>query len=179
MPAPFIRFDGDEAMRANKEWGFSCGPAALAAVLNLRPVDVKPAFPQFPGYCTPSAMTTALATLKQLHEWRIATHPPLVEQCDPMPDPLALLPARGVARIQWAGPWTEPGANVKWAYQHTHWIASWRDGDACEIYDINMGVNPADVWVRDVVPQLLVAHPRATGRFWITHTYNIIDAPAR
>ena len=108
---------------AYEAWGADCGPCALAALLGREVEAVRTLLDEgFPKrrYMNPTHMLEALDRAGVRYEHTGG------------------FPSRGLAFIQWEGPWTAPGAKVAWAYRHTHWIAV--DGD--QFYDVN-----ADQWV--------------------------------
>ena len=106
-------------------------------------------------------------------------------KCDPQAPILALeFPKHGLARIQWEGPWTKPGANPKWAYRQTHWVASWRqDGETLAdkilaaidpvIFDVNGGLMLFEQWEQQIVPAIVANIPRADGGWHLTHSWEI------
>ncbi|RTL16304.1 MAG: hypothetical protein EKK55_24455 [Rhodocyclaceae bacterium] len=154
---------------ASVRWGANCGPAALAAVLECDVGPLKPQFPQFPhrAYTTLTQMKEALGSRGRLFSAR------QLRRADGVLP--AALPTYTLVQVQWTGPWTEPGANPRWAYTHTHWIATVgerRDPRANPLF-------PADPreWVYDVNadhetisgdPRLSVL--RASGGGWIHGT---------
>jgi hypothetical protein len=144
---PALRFTLAEAEAAADEWGFSCGPAALCALLGLAPVDVRPKLDGYRGWMTPTDMMRALGRLRI----EALAHAP--------PGPCAF-PSFGVAFIQWGGPWMRPEVPVRARYRHTHWVASWRNalGDATHVFDVNAldvgGWVSKFGWVTEIVPEL-------------------------
>ncbi len=155
-----------DAERASDAWGANCGPAALAAALDVTLDDVRSLFGlefEAKGYTNPSLMWAALG--RSHRRWRKS--------------PIKHWPSYGLARIQWEGPWTEPGMNPRWAYRHTHWVAVRRTADmAVEVFDVNAlsvgGWIPLDTWRTRLVPWLLRrAVPRASGGWHITHSIEI------
>ena len=60
-----LRFTLDDAMKANGEWRFNCGPASLCAILDKTPEEIRPRLLEFEdrGYMNPSMMATVLFNL--------------------------------------------------------------------------------------------------------------------
>lgn len=171
------RFTYDDVTAANHDWLCSCGPAALAAICDLTLDDVKPLFmPAFPGYTTPTRMFEALR--RSGRRWTVSNRMALR---DPH------WPTYGLARIQWEGPWTMPGASPRWAYTHTHWVGvsqgkGSRGQHLIDIFDVNTvsnggpledGWGPLEWWTKDVVPLLTRDIKRATGGWHITHAIEV------
>jgi hypothetical protein len=175
---PFSQADAD---RAYTDWGCNCGPAALAAILDLSLDAVRPAV-ESAGfsdrrYMSPTMMKAALRYLRVCWSER---------QITPADIGGLAFPNRGLARIQWEGPWTAPGANPKWAYRQTHWVASWKSaaGDATVadkvwsqlspvIFDINGGLMEFNRWEEEIVPLITSSIPRADGDWHVTHCWEI------
>jgi hypothetical protein len=163
-----MRFSLADAEKAFDDWGANCGPGALAAVLGLTLDEVKPHLTGFVAkrYTNPTMMWAALDSLKA--DWRSRT----------VPKPLRW-PTYGLARIQWEGPWTQPGVPPAAAYRYTHWVgANARNRDNVAIFDINCikegGWVTEDGWTQILVPWLLQeAVPRANGKWFITHSVEI------
>ena len=86
-----------------------------------------------------------------------------------------------MVRIQFCGPWTESGANPKWAYRQTHWVAAFRTvleegqkiGVAKGVFDVNAGVQWLDDWKRLTVPKLAASYKRANGEWFVTHSWEV------
>lgn len=160
---PALRFKEWHIDQAAEEWRFSCGPAALCAILSLTPEEVRPHLVGFKGWMAPTAMYQALRSLKtevavtQRHGDVLGTH----------------FPSRGIARVQWLGPWMRPEVPVPARYKHTHWVASWKSfsGDSHHIYDINnlTGWQTYFSWRTQTVPWLLEQVKRADG-WCVTHS---------
>lgn len=171
MTVPPLAFTLADAERAHDEWGCNCGPAALAAVLGKTLDDVRPHIPLFEErrYTNPSMMFAALVNLqvrfKQLPRNAAGVMP---------------WPAFGLARIQWDGPWTQPGVPMRARYRHSHWVGACARVPAnVGIFDINAlnsgGWVRLDDWERVIVPYILEnSHPRANGRWHITHSLEIL-----
>lgn len=154
----------DEAECANDAWGCNCGPGALAAIMGISLDDVRPHMGDFERkrYTNPTLMFEALDSLGA--RWKNRGR-----RCD--------WPVHGLCRIQWEGPWTQPGVPPRAAYRHTHWIAvrhpvHSRDVGIFDINCCNNGtgwVSEAD-WRNLVVPWLLKeCVPRASGAWHVTH----------
>ena len=94
-----------DTIEAGDAWGANCGPMALAAVLDLPTVEAaRPLVQPFRGFMSPTDMYRALdrAGAKYMDVERVS-----------------LL---GLVRIQWVGPWCEPGIDPRASYRYTHWI---------------------------------------------------------
>lgn len=164
-----IPFSQQDIQHAFESWGCNCGPAALAAVLQVSLDDVRSAV-QSVGfdqkrYTSPSMMERAVFTAGG----KITRRNLVTDQ--------RRFPLRGLARIQWTGPWTAPGSNPKWAYRHTHWVASRRAGDQTAIFDINGGIMLLSDWEADIVPEILKqCVPRNDGGWYVTHSWEVARA---
>lgn len=165
------RFGQKAAERAHDEWGCNCGPGALAAILHLTLDEVRPHIGDFErkGYTNPTMMLSALESVGARFRSRgLADN---VKSLD--------WPRYGLARIQWEGPWSQPGMNPRWGYCHTHWVGAARKIDRVGIFDINCiqnGSGWVDLldWQEMVVPWLLKnCVPRANGKWHLTHTIEV------
>lgn len=165
-------FTAEEMQAAYDEFGCNCGPAALAFALQIGLDKVRVAIPGFEdkGHTTPTMMKQGLLrlgkTVTSFHDNGGA------------PSESTMF-GRGMnlVRIQWTGPWTKEGANPKWAYRQTHWIATWgvsgsvrvAPGNSVElnagrfVFDCNGGVREFDSWQKEIVPTLTALYPRADG----------------
>jgi hypothetical protein len=174
-----IRFTAADMEHAADDWSCNCGPAALAAICGLTLDEARPHFGAFPGYTNPTLMRRALTAAGRRFT---------VQRTDvPFTDPGDEWPRWGLARIQWEGPWTQPGASPRWAYRHTHWVGvsqgkSSRGAGLVDIWDVNTlgdgspladGWGPLEWWSRDVVPLLTAGIPRATGGWHVTHAIEV------
>lgn len=161
---PPLRFGLEEMERAADDWGANCGPGAIAAATVKTLDEVRPHIPGFEAkrYTNPTMMLDALNALGV--RWKKAIRH-------------NVWPNWGVARIQWEGPWTEPGRPARAAYRYTHWVAACGFPRPIHIFDINAiavgGWVPLQHWEQVTVPWLLPQiSPRATG--WrITHALEI------
>ena len=160
----------DEVNSAHAEWGANCGPAAISAVLDRPLDDVRRHMGDFErkGYTNPTLMWTVLKSQGCRFRYRggdLGRHN---------------WPAYGLARIQWEGPWTQPGVSIRARYRHTHWVGvNAKDRDNIGIFDINAIGNGsgwctlAD-WTETIVPWI-IEHcvPRADGNWHITHAVEV------
>lgn len=164
---PPLRFTLDQAGAEADAWRFSCGPAAICALLGMAPLDVRPYLLGFRGWMNPTQMRAALRALRVSF---------VVEQ-ETTARPLDF-PRFGIARIQWGGPWMVPGVPFGARYRHTHWVASTAlADDARAIFDVNAitvgGWIPSDEWATRLVPFILEDTPRADGTWTITHAIEV------
>ncbi len=167
-------FTEEEATRANDEWGANCGPNALAFILRRKLHEVRSLVPGFEQkrYTSPTMMAQALR-FDGIHYVAIP-EAPVSEMCHAKP---------ALVRVQWTGKWTEPGANPKWAYIHTHWICCWKTStvhsqagvpvlDCKWVFDCNGGVRSLSSWIKDIVP-LLATGARRDGGWFPTHIWRL------
>lgn len=163
-----VAFTADDAQRAHDEWGSNCGPGALAAITGKTLDQVRPHLEGFDdkGYTNPTMMWGALNSMK-IRWSRRRKH-----QLN--------WPHYGLCRIQWGGPWTEPGVPARVAYRHTHWVGAEAADDLSyvRIFDINAmsvgGWISLQEWGQQLVPWLLEqCEPKASGLWWITHVADV------
>lgn len=170
---PFTEAD---SQRAYEEWGANCGPNALAFACQLPLESVRHAIPDFAAkrYTSPTMMKAALG-------WLGRTFTVMYDFGTGRPSKATMF-GRGVAltRIQWTGPWTAPGANPKWAYRQTHWVATWRETEElaagrvhARVFDVNGGIQSFSEWERVTVPAITHLTPRADGGWHPTHVWRI------
>lgn len=161
MCPPFTETD---MMLAAAEWGCNCGPAALAFFLQIGLDEVRGKIPGFEQrlYTNPTMMRHGLAAFGK--RIRDSDSSLVAEMFDDQP---------ALCRIQWCGPWTNPGANAKWAYRHTHWVVSWIESGFNMIFDCNGGVQKFEQWDREIVPLLTSQTPRADGRYYPANIWRI------
>lgn len=167
---PFTEVD---MYRAAEEWGCNCGPAALAFALQIPLSKVRGVIPGFEdkGHTTPTMMKAALQKVgQQFSEAPADQHQPMFNER------IALV------RIQFTGPWTAPGANPRWAYRHTHWIATWHhtpvrgSPDVYSpawgmVFDCNGGIDIFSSWQTTILPKLTANIKRADGGYFPTHIW--------
>lgn len=159
-------FDVDDAERAHKDWGCNCGPGAIAAISGLTLDEVRPFMSSagFDGkrYTNPTMMYDVMNEIGR--PWRKIG---------------ADWPEYGLVRVQWEGPWTEPGVPIRARYRHTHWIGAAKiAADDIGIFDINC-INNGSGWVSLpnweslVLPWLLEDLPKWNGKWHITHALEV------
>lgn len=179
------RFSLADIERAHAEWSCSCGPTALAAICDLTLDEVRPHFPTFKGWTNPTMMYAALGSVQRVTG---RTWVPSTMNATARSRAGKSWPSYGLARIQWEGPWTEPGGNPRWAYRHTHWVGAWTGpsevGREVQVFDINVigrgatqengaGWTPLAWWSDTIAPELIADIPRATGSWHITHAIEV------
>jgi len=154
---------------AEKIFHPNCGPTALAIIAGISIQKACEAIPGFTErhFTNPTMMATALRSLGIQ----------FIERDDNECDGHTLT-RYGLVRIQFEGPWTAAGANPKWAYRQTHWIAAaefmW--GEPVQfVFDINCGWQTAMDWEHIHVPEIIKGclDKRATGNWWATHRWEL------
>jgi hypothetical protein len=161
------------AQYAADEWGFNCGPAALCAMLDMTPDELRPHLLDFEskGYTNPTLMADILRGLgvrfRRKYECAV--------QVENRPLPTDW-PSLGLVRIQWGGPWTREGVPMRARYRHTHWIGARLDGKP--VFDVNAlcvgGWISWHEWKNELVPWLIrESVPKGNGEWWPTHCWEI------
>jgi hypothetical protein len=186
----------DEVDAAADAWGFNCGPAALCATTGLTPEQVRPHLgDDWPGYTNPTRLAKALRSAGHRFAEVYRGDAPMESEPSGIRLRDAILfyrehgarafyekPVSGfwLTRIQWGGPWTREGVPMRARYRQTHWIAESHDDDGQPIvYDVNAytigGWISRTRWADLLVPWLLrEVVPRADGRWWPTHVWEVV-----
>jgi len=168
LPPPAL-FTADDAEQASDEWGANCGPGALAAVLGKTLDEVRPHLLDFEQkrYTHPTLMFQILNGLKVRYTYKAGN----LGRWD--------WPAFGLVRVQWEGPWMDPGVQIAVRYRRTHWVGAHTTPlGSAKIFDINAisvgGWIDVQTWMTSLVPWLLEeCVPRANGNWYITHRIDI------
>lgn len=166
-----VLFTIDEAQRYWEKWRFNCGPSALCAIANRKPLEALAALPQFRqrGYTNPKMMRAGLKAFGMRWAELVSD-----EETNNLPR-VATFPSYGLVRVQFAGPWTKPGVPIVARYRHTHWVGV----DNWNVFDINAmcagGWLPVAEWANDLIPWLIKkCEPKsATGDWWATHCWEV------
>ena len=159
-----MKLTASDADRAYDVWGANCGPGAVAAIMDMTLDEVRPHMGDFETkhYTNPRLMIDILKSIGRT--WRKIG---------------VGWPSYGLVRVQWEGPWTEPGVPIRARYRFTHWIGAWKTTDrGLGIFDINCinngsGWTPFDAWNAIMVPHLIAQYPRANGKWHITHAIEV------
>ena len=156
-PPPFkpLRLLTEAELDANP-WA-ACGQSAVAALLSASLVQVRHAFPPH-TWVNLTQMQAALTALDVTWKMGSTLWPP----------------QRGLAQIQWAGPWTEPGVRVHEALKRSHWIAVRPLGNVTIVFDVNVvgannngGWSTEAFWREQVAPFLTEDIPKAYGTWHV------------
>jgi hypothetical protein len=145
-------------------WGATCGPAALAAILQRPVLALRPLLGNYPvrEYMTPTHMGQALTEAQIPYHVLRAFH--------------ETAPTYGLLFLQLTGPWCTPAVPVAAAYRHTHWVGTaWTAKYGTMIYDINAEVQHDQwggwvakrVWELRILPAITAAHRRADGGWFV------------
>jgi len=166
-PRLTMKFSEDDYFRACREWGANCGPGAVAAILDTTFDAIRPHLGDFERkqYTNPHLMYSILRELGI--GWQLVKEG---------------MPSNGLVRIQWEGPWTDPGVPRRKRYRHSHWIATRKVNGGLHAFDINCvtigGWVPFHFWRETVVPWLLdIVEPGAYGTWHPTHRLEILRVP--
>lgn len=154
--SPPLHFSADDLNRAYAEWRCNCGPSALAACLGWTLDAIRPHLGDFEakGYMSPTMMRRAVEAAgfhrRDALSW----------------------PRHGLVRVQFGGPWLNPGVPPQAAYKATHWVASKRDGEVW-VFDCNGGWMAFDEWERELAPRLAASIKRCDGTWVPSHCWEI------
>lgn len=167
-----VRFNGADIQEAWRTWRCTCGPVAIACILNLNLEDVRPFVgADYRGWMNPTQMKAALAIAGVSINERDRNK--LYRPTGPNHFGCPMAADYGITRIQFAGPWTEPGVPASAAYHHTHWVASACDSRrAAYIHDNNWGWMNIGEFICNM-DELAGEIPKASGAWWPTHCYEI------
>jgi hypothetical protein len=168
---PFIAFDSQDVARAHDSWGCNCGPGALAAALGLTLDEVRPHLGDFEHrrFMNPTQMGHALDRLKA--RWRAIpreTGPTWTEN-----GVVRTWTENGVVRIQFGGPWLQPGVPAGAAYARSHWVAARIHEGHYWVFELSAGWLPAERWAVEVFPKLAAAVARADHTWFPTHRWEV------
>ena len=158
-------------LEAAQVWKCSCGHASLAAIAGMTLPEARGCFDQLVGYVNPSMMYDALErACLRFKGYALGGRTTKLD-----------FPRFGLARIQWDGPWTEPGVPIAARYVHTHWIATDRRQFPCDVFDINWmdrgGWCAKSQWF-EIADKIIASIPRADG-WYVTHQIEIDPATVR
>jgi hypothetical protein len=157
----------------------NCGPAALCALLEMTPSEIRPHLLHFEekGYTNPMLMKDILCEMDR--EWK------QTYRSDKPHDPGCCPAIRfGLMRVQWGGPWCKPGVPMAARYRKTHWVAmkplGAPPGGAPQqiVFDINAihygGWLSFREWSTELVPWLIKqCCPKGDGTWWPTHCLEV------
>lgn len=154
------RFTAADADRAHDDWGCNCGPSALAAICGLTLDAARPLMGDFEAkhYTNPTLMMASLDRVPGI-TWRRVKD----------------LPDWGLVRVQWEGPWTQPGVPMRARYRHTHWIGTCASARGRGAFDVNAMSNGSgwcswEHWQQILAPLIIrECVPRASGAWHFTH----------
>jgi hypothetical protein len=130
---------------ARLNFGANCGPVSFAALMKMEVCRVISYFPHF-EHSNWTNLTQMLGALRST-------------RCDAEVLRRAF-PSRGLALIQWLGPWTERNFFSRWSLPHTHWIAV--DGQWVFDHTAEKWLRLRD-WAPTVAKDFISEIPRATG----------------
>lgn len=149
-PRPSLAYTRAQSDEAQRSWGANCGPHSLAAALAISLSEVQVHLGDFRGWMSPSMIERALISLGRRYERRQGLRTATL--------------CRGISRVQWHGPWLDPGVPAAAAYAHTHWVAQLEGWVLCTVVDAS-----AWVFVGDWGSEL-----RRQGRSWhVTDHYEL------
>ena len=169
-----VRFTIEDAQTAADVWGFNCGPAALCAMLEKTPDEIRPHLHGFDAkrYTNPTMMKTILDSLSVEYRQVYRSDTPVgMSECSW--DFPALI------RMQWGGRWTNAGVPMRVRQRCTHWIGWDPENEVGRVFDVNAmcvgGWIPFEEWYFRLVPWLISeACPKGDGTYWPTHVLEII-----
>jgi hypothetical protein len=167
------KFTAEDAENAYFEWGCNCGPAALAAIMEMTLDEVRPHLTGFDAkrYVNPTMMFDALKGIGAKYRSTALGYALA-------PDDFIGWPRYGLARIQWEGPWMKPGVPMRARYRYTHWVGGQGGRSSYGVFDINAINNGSGwcslkSWTDVIVPTITECYRRADGKWHITHAIEV------
>lgn len=156
MPTPpTLRFTAADSNHAHADWGANCGPHSLAAALGRSLEEIQRDMPfEFRGFMSPTEITKTIQVVQPEFQKPVRHYEGTKEL------------GNGINRIQWEGPWLDPGKPPALAYRYTHYVAHFDGWVLCTLCR-TAGWIPADFW-RDALRFL---HDKES--FHITHHWNL------
>ncbi len=141
-PPDFVPWDIEVA---EVNFGANCGPSAFAVITRTEVCRVMRYFLHFEH-----SQWTNLTQMRYAFE-QTGYETTILRKA---------LPTRGVALIQWLGPWTRKHFFSRWSLIHTHWIAKERDW----VFDYTVKKwQSLTEWQQDTACIYLADIPRAYG----------------
>lgn len=170
---PFLAFTRADMELANDTWGANCGPASLAAALEITLDDVRPRLDGFEHrrhMNVPQMKVAAGAFGVRMHQayWRGAKP---AGEYDPVN---AYWPTHGLVLVQWTGSWCKPGVPAGAAAARRHWMASRIVAGTAWIYDGNgSDWMTLDRWVAEICP-LLIECVKGCDGWYVSYAWELI-----
>lgn len=170
----------EQIQDANKDWGCNCGPTALAFALQKDLETVRKAVFEVgfyeKRYMNPTMMKRAIEILGATFcnvkcPVRNSGGGLDVEPMFPLSEYMSEL---SFVRVQWTGPWTQPGVNPRAAYGFTHWCVTWTERNVPLVFDCNSGITGLSEWENETVPRIAETIPRADGNWFPTHIWRVV-----
>ena len=154
-PAPPLLYTEADSETAHRNWKATCGPHALAAACGVslsRVHAVISRLGSYKGWMSPTQIERALLELRK--RFGVTTGLKTQALCN------------GINRIQWEGPWLNPGVPPRVAYRHTHWVAHYNGWVLCTAC-LPAEWIPVDEWRR------FHLEDKPPTPFHITHHYEL------
>lgn len=160
QPPPKLPYTQAESLAAYRDWKATCGHHSIAAACGVSLDQVKAVCPKLCGWMSPTMISQTLFNLG------------FNSRKYPVPKRMNTPPGHMVCimRIQWDGPWCNPGVPAKAAYLHTHYVAVLAGGwVVCTATDGNTPT-PWARWVDAVTSEALESVRGCTG-WYSTHIW--------
>ena len=165
-PLRFTMVDWAQTVAA---WGWNGAPGSLCALLGLTPAELRPHMLDFKAGASGTSLTLVRDVLERLGMSNRLTFSARGNTAN-FP-----IPAYGLMRLQWSGPWCRHGRSNHHTATHTHWIGTRtvrREGLVHEIFDVHAmhrgGWVSTNEWSGRVVPEILRTHvPHSDGHWWV------------
>jgi hypothetical protein len=153
---PVLAFNEGDSQMANAAWKATCGPHAIAAACGKTLDEVRRAIcdadVNYRGWMSPTQVSKTLTALGQ--SFILTKGLKTMDLCN------------GVNRVQWEGPWLNPGVPPRVAYFQTHLVAHFDGQVLCTC------CRTAE-WIPDDVFRRFHLEQEPVSPFHITHHWTI------
>lgn len=140
---PTLAYSRVESLKAQRDWKAACGHHSLAASLGISLELIRSVVKAGRAWMSPTHITEALRGLNR--RFVLTSGLCTSDLCE------------GINRVQFEGPWLNPGVPATAAYKETHYVAHRSGWVLCTVCCPNRWI-PRDDWARELSSICLPFH---------------------